>query len=166
MPLITDSGERITARPACEFFQAHPDLAYLHDPRTPPGGHARQRWANPTAVVSPLTIHPRHRVPHQPQIPRGGSGGVGRTFPSRVPARTTARLLPRKVRFMGRTHFQTAHRRLFWRTPTPAAPALFQSSSAGVRLLSFRTRRIATPGRQRRCWRRFRGPRETSRPSP
>ena len=93
-------------------------------------------------------------------------GVVGRTFGSRVPSRTTARLLPREVRSMGRTHFQTAHRRLLGRTLTPAEPALCKSSSAGVRFLSFRTRRIAAPGRQRGCWRRFRGTRETSRASP
>jgi hypothetical protein len=60
-----------------------------------------------------LKTHPRQRAPHHPQNPtRRFRGMVGRTFPSRVPARTTARLLPREVRFMGRTHLQTAHRRI------------------------------------------------------
>jgi hypothetical protein len=156
-------------RPSDAQFR-HNSFSTLHLPlRATPGriGFVSHVSPNPTAVVWPLTIHPRHRIPHHPQVPRGGSGrGIGRTFPSRVPSLTTARLLPREVRFMGRTPLQTAHRWLSGRTLTSAEPALFTSSSAGVRFLSFRTRRIAAPGRQRGCLRRFRGTRETSRPSP
>ena len=113
-------------------------------------------------------------------------GGIAATVPANVLALPTARILPREGRFMGRNPWKTAPRRLFGRTLNPqdrrrrtddgavlcprssvlALAAFFTSSSAGVRFLFFRTRRIATPDRQRWCWRRFQGTRETSRPSP
>jgi hypothetical protein len=94
---------------------AHPDLAYWHDPGTPPSGRTRQRGAAPTAVVWPRKTRTRQRVPHHPQnSKRRFRARDAGTFPSlRLFAynRAAASTVPRR-RFMGRTLLQTAHRRM------------------------------------------------------
>jgi hypothetical protein len=86
--------------------KAHPDLAYLHDPHTPPKRACAAELGQPNSrCLAPEDLPKAARPPPAASPKRRFRGVVGRTFPSRVPALTSARLLPREVRFMGRTHF-------------------------------------------------------------